>query len=494
MNKFKKLFNYYLSSYWNNSRTLSSMYSFLKIFFERNNKIDNTVSSFGNVFRNSKWSNMQLQNIKKLFMKQWLSFFSICVLFLLLTLTYTGTALDISYLSVFYIKQTLNEFVTNWYYFIGCVLFQLNYYLRTLFWGNQQFTTTSLPHSLTNLNLSEVSVRTTTYSKVNTNLFFLQKTLLNLNNLNPLPTLVTSNNLQTLQLNATFNNQVVGLSIPTFKPLGLTSEVLINENLYVLSTHLNPTLKTTLTVNTDLQTLYNKESGIAHDPMVTETLTHGLNNIAKQQRWLTRNFWSNQGFITDSNRITEAKKFIQNPLLSQTGTDSNIWLSNKLSGLETEKTTSSFNKLTPNTQLLSVFNFFDTSRFFLNQRYTLLNQLPNQFITSSAHTTSTGNLVNTQTTINLKSNLLQSYFIRNITFNTSLYNSSYTPNSNGLAVPSTTDSLSMSTKSHNIFVSTLFTDLLQQWDLQALSTVNASANTSNKLHLNRNYNPTNFKS
>jgi len=495
MNKFKKLFNYYLSSYWNNSRTLSSMYSFLKIFFERNNKIDNTVSSFGNVFRNSKWSNMQLQNIKKLFIKQWLGFFSICIVTLFLTLTYTGTAFDISYLSIFYIKQTLNEFITNWYYFIGCVLFQLNYYLRTLFWGNQQFTTTtSLPHTLTNLNLSEVSVRTITHSKVNTNLFFLQKTLLNLNNLNPLSILVPSHSLQTLQLSTTFKNQVTGLSLPASKLLGLTSEVLINESSYVLNTHLNPILQTTLTVNTDLQTLYSKESGIAHDPMVTETLTHGLNNIAKQQRWLTRNFWSNQGFITDSNRITEAKKFIQNPLLSQTGTDSNIWLSNKLSGLETEKTTSSFNKLTPNTQLLSVFNFFDTSRFFLNQRYTLLNQLPNQFITNSAYTTSTHKPLNTQTTINLKSNLLQSYFIRNITFNTSLYTSSYTPNNNELSALNSTDPLNVSANSRNIFVSTLFTDLLQQWDLQALSTVNASANTSNKLHLNRNYNSISFKS
>jgi hypothetical protein len=144
--------------------------------------------------------------------------------------------------------------------------------------------------------------------------------------------------------------------------------------------------------------------------------------------------------------------------------------------------------------LLSVFNFFDTSRFFLNQRYTLLNQLPNQFITNSAYTTSTYKPLNTQTTINLKSNLLQSYFIRNITFNTSLYTSSYIPNNNELSTLNSTDPLNVSATSRNIFVSTLFTDLLQQWDLQALSTVNASANTSNKLHLNRNYNSISFKS
>jgi hypothetical protein len=46
------------------------MYSFLKIFFERNNKTDSTVASFGNVFKNSKWTNLQTQNVKKSHIKQ----------------------------------------------------------------------------------------------------------------------------------------------------------------------------------------------------------------------------------------------------------------------------------------------------------------------------------------------------------------------------------------------------------------------------------------
>ena len=46
----------------------------------------------------------------------------------------------------------------------------------------------------------------------------------------------------------------------------------------------------------------------------------------------------------------------------------------------------------------------------------------------------------------------------------------------------------------NFFISTTFADLLQQNDLHALNTVNASTNASSKLYLNPNYIVSNFKS
>jgi len=138
-----------------------------------------------------------------------------------------------------------------------------------------------------------------------------------------------------------------------------------------------------------------------------------------------------------------------------------------------------------------VFNFFDTSRFFLNQRYSFLNQLQNQFITNSTSklvlpVTGTGN-----STTNLKLTLLQSYFVRNIKFNTALYSpsQSFAKDSNLNNCSSAVEAL------HNLFVSTTFSDLLQQGDLHALNTVNSSTNATNKLYLNSNYSPTkSFKS
>jgi len=59
---------------------------------------------------------------------------------------------------------------------------------------------------------------------------------------------------------------------------------------YTLSTDLNPSFTNSLTFGTTLQELYTKEGDVSNDPVLTETVTHSLNNIAKQQRWLTRNF------------------------------------------------------------------------------------------------------------------------------------------------------------------------------------------------------------
>jgi len=500
MGKFKKIFNYYLSSYWNNSRTLSSMYSFLKIFFERNNKIDSTVSSFGNVFRNSKWSNMQVQNIKKLFIKQWLWFFCFIVLIFLYVMTYTGVTLSASYLSFFYLKQTLNEFITNCYYLVGCVIYQMYLFISTLLVSNQQTNANTLTQTLNyekstkNLPVNTLSSSST---NVNENLFFLQKTLSSLNNINfaestLLPKTNTSTN---LTINTNFINKVNFLSSNISSTLPTTLDLNFNnESSYTLSTKLNQDFSNSLTLSTTLENLYTNEDSFQNDPMLTEGLTHNLNNIAKQQRWLTRNFWSNQNFVSDSNKVTQAKTFIQNPLLSHSGIDSNIWLSNKLSGLETEKTSNTFNKLLPNYDLLSVFNFFDTSRFFLNQRYTFLNQLPNQFITSSTNINQSNKVVSNPETSNLKLTLVQSYFLRNLPFSTSLY----TSNSNlTSALPQTQNEINTSLVEgtvRNFFTSTSFTDLLQQSDLQALNTVNASTNAASKLYLNCNYSNINFKS
>ena len=500
MGKFKKIFNYYLSSYWNNSRTLSSMYSFLKIFFERNNKIDSTVSSFGNVFRNSKWSNMQTQNIKKLFIKQWLWFFLLITSITFFTLTYSGVSFSASYLGFFYVKQTLNEFVTNCYYLVGCVVYQVYILMSTLLVRNQQNTALQSVQLLNEAALPQkIQVNTIlpTDTKVSANLFFLQRTLLPLNNLGStqgtLTTKAFSDNTN-LGVNTSFLSKVNFLSTSSNNS---QSNELLNisnaETSYTLNSRLNQSFSNSLTFSTNLESLYTNENSFQNDPILTETITHNLNNTAKQQRWLTRNFWSNQNFISDSNKLTEMKNFIQNPLLSHSSIDGNIWLSNKLSGLETEKTSNVFNKLSPNYSLLSVFNFFDTSRFFLNQRYSFLNQLPNQFIVSSPNTSLSNNLSTKSETTNLKLTLLQSFFLRNISFNTSLYSSNcdyISPRSKDISSFNTHSSNSV----RNFFISTTFTDLLQQGDLHALNTVNASANASSQLHLNSNYTVSSFKS
>ena len=67
-----KLLNYFISTYINNSKLNNSTNSHLKIFWDKNTKKQvRFISSLGNVFRNSKWSDFKVQNVKQMFFNQY---------------------------------------------------------------------------------------------------------------------------------------------------------------------------------------------------------------------------------------------------------------------------------------------------------------------------------------------------------------------------------------------------------------------------------------
>ena len=67
MGYFEKTLNKITSSFFNNSKLKNNALQSLRLLFERNNKFYDSVSNIGNVFRNSKWSDLKVQNIKSSF-------------------------------------------------------------------------------------------------------------------------------------------------------------------------------------------------------------------------------------------------------------------------------------------------------------------------------------------------------------------------------------------------------------------------------------------
>jgi hypothetical protein len=61
---FNKLFTFFYTKYYNNLKYNHKLLFFLKIFFERNNKFNANFTILGNTYRNSKWSNLSISNIK----------------------------------------------------------------------------------------------------------------------------------------------------------------------------------------------------------------------------------------------------------------------------------------------------------------------------------------------------------------------------------------------------------------------------------------------
>jgi hypothetical protein len=128
----------------------------------------------------------------------------------------------------------------------------------------------------------------------NTNLFFLQKTLTPLyhtsqSSLHLKHTISPRHDYS--NLNTTFFHKIHFISTQFLTSVeSKNTQLSIDEKSYVLSTQLNSQFNKTITFSTTLNELSSNKTASTHDPMLTETLTTNINNIAKQQRWLTKNF------------------------------------------------------------------------------------------------------------------------------------------------------------------------------------------------------------
>tara|TARA_B110000305_G_scaffold238076_1_gene302722 strand:- start:588 stop:1079 length:492 start_codon:yes stop_codon:yes gene_type:complete len=163
--------------------------------------------------------------------------------------------------------------------------------MSTLLVRNQQNTALQSVQLLNEAALPQkIQVNTIlpTDTKVSANLFFLQRTLLPLNNLGStqgtLTTKAFSDNTN-LGVNTSFLSKVNFLS--TLSNNSQSNELLNISNAetsYTLNSRLNQSFSNSLTFSTNLESLYTNENSFQNDPILTETITHNLNNTAKQQR------------------------------------------------------------------------------------------------------------------------------------------------------------------------------------------------------------------
>ena len=70
METLEKFITFFSTKYYSNLKYSNSVLSSLRLFFERNNKISSSVAKLGNVYRNSKWADLKIVNIKASFLVQ----------------------------------------------------------------------------------------------------------------------------------------------------------------------------------------------------------------------------------------------------------------------------------------------------------------------------------------------------------------------------------------------------------------------------------------
>lgn len=137
-----------------------------------------------------------------------------------------------------------------------------------------------------------------------------------------------------------------------------------------------------------------------------------------------------------------------------------------------------------------MFNFFENSRFFVNQRYTYFNQLPNQFVTSSIQPMEIINSTPSTLATTTKLQVTKTYLLSDLDFNTSLYH----PQNQLFNFIIDSNNQTISTNNLNIFATNVITDFLQNTDLQSLNTVNTASSSTQNLHLNVNFTQTSYRS
>lgn len=286
--------------------------SYLKIFFERSNKLNNTVTSFGNVFKNSKWSDFQTQNIKKSFGKDW--FLLAITPLLCLTLFYYFKFLPLVQVFVFVhvLKQMFFDVVYDFYYLL------LYFFLQQSFFF-QKSTQHTKQNPLTHLNQPTSELFTAapvfgiqnvkTSPQMNSQVQLVLKTSKSLDLTAPsaAPTGSTTINQLLLQPNSSTTE-------------GLLHNV--NSVEYVLSDKLNVNFSGLINFSTQ----HNPSSVkfLNKNPYLNDYLTSQLLNSTKQYRWLTKNFLNTSNLTTNSHKITQSKLLISNNLLDTDKLKKNI--------------------------------------------------------------------------------------------------------------------------------------------------------------------------
>ena len=143
----------------NNSRLKHSTLGFLKIFFEKNNKFNDTFSNLGNVFKNSKWSDFKTQNIKNNLVTQYFYLWFLIILLISFLFFYK---LQFILESFIFFKRTFTLFFQSITFFIGSYILIFNFIKNKFIYNNE----TKLIKQVFNNN---ISLNKTSYPVFNNN-------------------------------------------------------------------------------------------------------------------------------------------------------------------------------------------------------------------------------------------------------------------------------------------------------------------------------------
>lgn len=402
-----------------------------------------TFASLGNVFRNSKWSDLKIQNIKSSFVTNWLSWSFVVTIIVLIIFAFFGQSNLVNHLIGWsFFSDVIDRAHCAWVKFVYAVslswtqmwmtlaavkvalLQRLGFgssYLYTRQTPSEGYVVTKpkplppvtkrlpginhlapiIPHSSAALEAAHYLgkvINSVSYASADVKALLPRKPLQS----------PWANHIYTLLPEALDAYKVTNFQ---WKPTTLGSSVYMNE--------LTPNAITdwsgpSLSYAADLQQLSNLKSYTLDLHTVQQLSTYkyatALSNFnvysnlsqSKQDRWLLRNSLLANSSVIEANSYTQAKRILGSTSLDSSSTSSNIWSSSKVTNLSKyselqhlsilQSTMSGFSNSLIDSEFtllktlpadFTSFNFFETSRMWTSKKYFFLNQLQSNSINVS---------------------------------------------------------------------------------------------------------------
>ena len=366
--------------YSNSAKFNHSIYHFLKIFYERSSKSYKTYSILGNVFKNSKWTNYKIQNIKLSFISSFTKIFLSLIFSFILFYNFKLNIICLLelfnnfFLILFrdalydYISFAMSILLSYVYLFKHYII---NFYLYLLYPTNNNdlpngirfFNVKSCfenkyPVSYSNLNLSNSNITlsskhlilTHTLFKIKDNLFWI-----NYSEVTPYNTIV-NNNSKFFNLNGKF---LVNLD-SRFKNLPYKYFLKNLNSCYTIPFQFHENVSTSLNSNS-----LNRLNKTFSNTSLFENILNESINILKQSRWLSRNLTISDRFILNTNYFTEYKKLLGNSTTVSKLANNNVWASSNLNKVNFQQLFSLFSNYRNTFNNENVIDKFDESRLWL---------------------------------------------------------------------------------------------------------------------------------
>jgi len=311
-----------MSKYMNNTTFKHSSIAFLRMYFERNTKqIDTSFTKWGNVFRNNKWTDLKIQNVKTSFLDQKKQILLYFFLFLFLFNILNFSDFTFNSWTSFYNRGI--DIVYQVFFILG--LFIHHFFKKYLSkWSSN------------NVNLILTS---DTDASINKNL------------LTKSPVFNNEKNLSSNYVKSMKNSYKVSSLLSKSKNLDITNfdnlDLLKNNKFeYVILKNLNLVTKNHYETYSDLYVtdlISKNQKNIDYTLSINEVnnlfknnpdyqnlvINLGENtNIAKQIRWKSLNSISLDGLAISNKTLTDSKQLIGSNSFNSNSVSSNMWWSN----------------------------------------------------------------------------------------------------------------------------------------------------------------------